>query len=161
MLKLIQLTRHHQPLFFGQSFQTTIITHRLNIFQTTNRLLNSLEICKHSTKPAVVNVWHTRTLCLFAHSLLSSTLGSNKQDLAILGCNTTNEVHCILKHWQCLLKVDDMDFVTIPKNIWGHLWIPKTGLVAKMDTGFKHLSHRNGHIFSLSIFSQLFDLIVK
>ena len=38
-----------------------------------------------------------------------------------------------------------MDFVAVAKDERSHLWIPETGLVAEMNTGFQHFTHGNGH----------------
>src|SRR5699024_490678 len=34
-----------------------------------------------------------------------------------------------------------MNFVTCTKNERLHLWVPETGLVTKVDTGFQHITH--------------------
>jgi hypothetical protein len=48
----------------------------------------------------------------------------------------------VLKHWQCFFQVNDVDFVAMTENKWGHLWGPEARLVTKMATGFQHLTHR-------------------
>jgi hypothetical protein len=38
-----------------------------------------------------------------------------------------------------------MDLVTVTKDERRHLWVPETGLVTEVDTGFQHFAHSYGH----------------
>ena len=40
-----------------------------------------------------------------------------------------------------------MDFAAGPKDLLRHLGIPETGLMAEMNTGLQHLTHRCRHTF--------------
>jgi hypothetical protein len=39
-----------------------------------------------------------------------------------------------------------MDLVAVAEDERGHFWIPKTGLVTEVDTGFQHFTHCYGHV---------------
>jgi hypothetical protein len=39
-----------------------------------------------------------------------------------------------------------MDLVTVTEDERCHLWVPETGLVTEVDTGFQHFAHSYGHI---------------
>ena len=53
----------------------------------------------------------------------------------------------ILEHDQRLFQIDDMNFVAMTEDIRGHLGVPEAGLVSKVDAGFQHFAHGNGHEF--------------
>jgi hypothetical protein len=38
-----------------------------------------------------------------------------------------------------------MDLVAVTEDERCHLWVPETGLVAEVDTGFEHFAHCYGH----------------
>jgi hypothetical protein len=38
-----------------------------------------------------------------------------------------------------------VNFVAVTEDERGHLGVPEAGLVTKVDTGFKHFAHGNGH----------------
>jgi hypothetical protein len=49
-----------------------------------------------------------------------------------------------------LLEINDVDLIALAEDELGHLGIPKTGLVSKMDARFQHPAHGNvGHRDSL------------
>ena len=40
-----------------------------------------------------------------------------------------------------------MNFLTIAKDKFSHLWVSEPGLMSEMDASFQHLTHRySGHI---------------
>jgi hypothetical protein len=38
-----------------------------------------------------------------------------------------------------------VDFVAVAEDERSHLWVPETGLVTEVDTGFQHFTHSYGH----------------
>jgi hypothetical protein len=56
-----------------------------------------------------------------------------------------NEFHRLLVQLHRLLEVDDVDLVALAEDVLGHLRIPVARLVAEMDAGLQHLTHRDGH----------------
>jgi hypothetical protein len=51
----------------------------------------------------------------------------------------------LLKLRKGFLKINNVDFVSVPENERRHFRIPKACLVAKVNTGLKHLPHGYGH----------------
>ena len=50
-----------------------------------------------------------------------------------------------------MLEVDNVDLVSRAKDVLIHLWVPETGLVAKVRAGLQQLAHAYlCHNFSLS-----------
>ncbi|MEY2947127.1 MAG: hypothetical protein RL084_524, partial [Pseudomonadota bacterium] len=52
-------------------------------------------------------------------------------------------------------QVDDVDFVAVTEDEGGHLGVPEASLVTKVDTGFQHFAHGNGHIVSPKVGSKI------
>jgi hypothetical protein len=48
-----------------------------------------------------------------------------------------------------------VDFVAVTEDEGGHLGVPEAGLVTKVDTGFQHFAHGNGHKFSPKVGSKI------
>jgi len=45
-----------------------------------------------------------------------------------------------------LFEVDDVDLVAVTEDVRGHLGVPETGLVTKVDTRFQHFAHGYRHV---------------
>jgi hypothetical protein len=60
-----------------------------------------------------------------------------------------------LEHRQRFFQVDDVDFVAVTEDEGGHLGVPEASLVTKVDTGFQHFAHGNGHIVSPKVGSKI------
>jgi hypothetical protein len=56
-----------------------------------------------------------------------------------------NVVHRLLVELHRLFEIDDVDLVALAEDVFGHLRIPVPRLVAEMDSGFQHLTHRYRH----------------
>jgi hypothetical protein len=52
-------------------------------------------------------------------------------------------VQRLAQQGQGMLKIDDVDIVAGAEDVRRHARIPIPGLVAKVNTGFKQLTHRN------------------
>ena len=110
--------------------------------------MDGLEVGEHAAQPAVVDVWHTNALGLGCNCFLGLLLGTDEEDVAAMGNGLINELVGRIDVGQCLLKINDVDAVAFRDDVALHLRIPTTGLVAKVDTGVKELTHGyNSHIF--------------
>ena len=56
-----------------------------------------------------------------------------------------DELHRVLVQLHRLFEVDDVDLVALAEDVFRHLRIPVPRLVAEVDSGFQHLTHRDGH----------------
>ena len=142
-LQLLQLTAAHQRFFLGQLFKSTIFTLGFQITQTTYRLTDSLVVGQHTAQPAVINERHAATQSLLANVLAGSALGANEHNLVLAFSQLLDEIQSIIECRQRVLKVDDVNLVTSTKDVLTHLWVPVTGLVAKVYTSLQHIAHGN------------------
>ncbi len=72
-------------------------------------------------------------------------LGAHHQDGAAVCSQLLGELLGFLEQWQRLFQVDDVNLVAVTEDVRSHLGVPEAGLVTKVDTGFQHLAHSNGH----------------
>src|SRR5690606_10488775 len=61
-------------------------------------------------------------------------------------------------------EVDDVNLVTVTEDVRGHLGVPVTGLVTKVDTGFQHFAHEGhnvlrGLVLALGLYRIMADMI--
>jgi hypothetical protein len=69
------------------------------------------------------------------------TLGANKKNLAVIACDSAQKIERVIQHWQGFFQVDDMNLATMAEYIRGHLGVPVTCLVTKVNASLKHLAH--------------------
>src|SRR5690606_10291966 len=115
-----------------------------HFLQTLNRAFYGLEVGHHATQPTAVHIRHAATCSFFGDDFASSALGAHKQDGTATSSQLAHELGSFLEFDDSVFEVDDMNFVTLAKDVRCHLGIPVTCLVTKMDTGFQHFSHQ-GH----------------
>jgi hypothetical protein len=77
----------------------------------------------------------------FLHDFTRGTLGADKQHGTFVGGQFAHEFQRILEHRQAFFQVDDVDLVAVTEDVWCHLRVPETGLVAEVNTGLEHLTH--------------------
>ena len=117
-IELDLFTRHIESLFLVETaLERTIRFHRLYLLEAIDRLTNSLVVCEHTAKPAMVHIGHSATLRLFTNDILRRTLGADKQNFSAIGCKCAKKVHSVIKQRKRLLQVDDMDLVAVSENV--------------------------------------------
>src|SRR5690554_1012262 len=94
----------------------------------------------------MINIGHATTLSLLTNDLAGRTLGAHKQDLVLASGFLLNETHGFVEQWQGFFQIDDMNFVARTKDVFAHLGVPVTGLVAKVDASLQHVAH--GYVLS-------------
>ena len=87
--------------------------------------------------------------------LTGLALGAHHQDCAAIGSQLLGELGRLLEHRQGFFQVDDVDLVAMAENEGGHLGVPEAGLVAKVDTGFQHFTHGDGHVVAPKVGSEI------
>ena len=78
---------------------------------------------------------------LFSFCFLSLLLGADEQHGAIVGDGGLDEVVGDIDQIQRLEQVDDVDSVTLGKDVLLHLRVPTAGLVTELETGLQHFAH--------------------
>ena len=85
---------------------------------------------------------HTATVSFLFNHCTGGSLGTHEQNLAAVSRYLLQITHGVIEEGKGLFQVDDMDVAPRTKNVRGHLRIPITRLVAEVNTGFQHLTHR-------------------
>ena len=91
----------------------------------------------------MADVRHFATLGLGADGIAGRSLGAYKKDTAAIGNDGLDERISVPSHGQALLKIDDVDFVSLAEDIRCHLRVPIAGLMTKVHASLKHLAHGN------------------
>src|SRR5262249_23706875 len=88
----------------------------------------------------------------FGNRFLGLSLGSKEKDDFALRSDFRDVSRSVAKHLQGFLQVNDVDTVSFAEDIFLHLRIPATRLVAEVNTGLQKLFHRNFDSQSTSLF---------
>ena len=87
------------------------------------------------------------TSCFFLDCGLNLLLGSNKQDFASLSNPVTNKKIRPLEHFNGLFKINNVNTLTLSKNIRSHLRVPLAFPVTEMNSSLQQFLHcQNLHI---------------
>ena len=123
--------------FLRQDFESAISFHSFEFLQAVNALLDRLEVSHHAAQPTFVDIEHVSAESFFFDSFLSLLLRTNEEDALAFSGNVTQECVCFINLLNGLLQVDDVDTVTLRKDVFSHLRVPTAGLVSEMNTCFK------------------------
>src|SRR5271167_4361026 len=82
-------------------------------------------------------------LRLFSHSFLRLPLGAHKQNGLTLRGKIANKPARLAEHLEGFLQVNNVDPVALSENIFLHLRIPSSRLVAEVNSSLQQLFHRN------------------
>ena len=93
---------------------------------------------------------------------LSLFFGSDEKDFAaVLSC-LTDKIISFLKLFYRLLKIDNVDAVSLGENVFSHFQVPTAGLMSEMDTCFEKLFHGYyAHFYFLLVFTAIFLILPK
>ena len=150
LLKLLPLLLQLDNFLLWQYIKGTVLRHGLDLTKTSDSALDGLEVSKHTTKPSLVYIIHTTSLCLSCYCILCLLLCSYEKDVSALCSNVEDSLVSFVNLAYRLLQVDDVDTVSLGIDVWSHLRVPSSGLMSKMNTSFKQLLHRNNaHVFTL------------
>ena len=84
---------------------------------------------------------HTAARSLLFYDFTRSSFCTHEHDLVLVFHQPADKSQGVVKRGDSVLKVDDMDFVACPEDVLVHLWIPESGLVAKVRAGLQQLAH--------------------
>ena len=138
-LELSTLTRDLELLALGEVIKRTISSHLIDLGHLLDGLADRSEVGEHTTGPALRDVRHTYCLSQLSDSALELLLRSYEEDLLASLCQALSDFCCFVDLNNSLVKVDDVDVVTLHEDIWSHSCIPLTGEVTKVGTCFYEL----------------------
>ena len=130
--KFIPLAGQTKDFFLGEAVECAVFGHLLQHQKSLYGLANRLVIGQHAAEPALRYEGHSDAPRVCLNRLASRTLRANKHDFAAIGDRGFNKSTGFARQWQTLFEIDDVDFVTIAKDVGGHLWVPVTGLMTEM-----------------------------
>ena len=141
LLKLYSFLFKLKGLFFSHKLKGTIFIHLLNRLQSVNTTLNSIEVCKHTAQPSMINKIHTGSFGFFLNRVSCLSLGTHKENILTFGSRIFYRLHGLIKHLYRLLKIDDIDTIPCAKDIGLHLRIPSVCLVSEVNSRLQKLFH--------------------
>ena len=135
-----------QDFLLVQTGKTVIGIHVFQFAQTGNPFLNRLEVGQHAAQPAFIDKEHVATQRFVANRFLRLFLCPDEQHgFAFLG-NATDKIISIFHFPDSFLQVNDIDAVSLRKDIRSHFGIPSSGLMTEMNPRLEKLFHGyNGH----------------
>jgi hypothetical protein len=74
-----------QNFLLGQTRESTVFLHRVEIFEALDRLLDGLEVGERAAQPAVADIGHAAADRLGLDRITGRTLGADEQHLATVG----------------------------------------------------------------------------
>src|SRR5690606_29872404 len=127
--------------FLRKDFESSFFFHALDCFHAVNALLDRTEVRQKAAEPALVDVVLASAFRFFTDCILCLFFSSDEEHFAAFCTSLAHEVVCFLKFLDRLLKVDDVDAVTLHEDVFLHLRVPAACLVTEVDTCFKKLFH--------------------
>ncbi len=67
---------------------------------------------------------------------MSLLLGADEKDMATIGGYLLDKLAGFVQQAGSLLKVNDMNAITLGKEVFLHTWVPATRLVPKLSSSF-------------------------
>jgi hypothetical protein len=139
--KLGAFTAQCQHFVLDQLVEAAIGFGGLQFLQARNRVPDGAEVGEHPAQPALGDVGHAAARGLFSQHFARGALGTHEQDGLALLAQVREIVHRILEQRNGFFQVDNVDLAACAEDVWIHLRVPVTGLVAKMHASFEHLAH--------------------
>ena len=94
----------------------------------------------------MIHIGHAGELSLLFYHFASSALGTNEQDLVLIGDQSHNHFQRLVKSRDGIFKIDNMDFIASTEDVLVHFRIPVAGLVTEVRTCLKQFAHTNLHL---------------
>ena len=134
LLQLLHLFLDLYNFLLGKYIEGSVCFHLLILLQSLNTGLDGLEVCQHTTQPSLVNEVHTAALSLCLDRILCLLLCTYKEDLAALSNSIKYCLVSLVHLYNGLLKIDDVDPVSLCVDVLRHLGVPTSCLVSEMNT---------------------------
>ena len=106
-------------------------------FEALKALVNSAEVGKHSTQPAVIHIRHSHAGSLLSNCFLRLLLRSDKHDAATVSHGLLNKFVCTIDVGKRLLQINNVNAIALGENKALHLGIPTTGLVPEVNAAIE------------------------
>ena len=149
--EVVHLLDERSDFLFRKEIEGSVLLHFFERDETVYRLLDGLEVGEHTARPSFINKVHTRTLGLVLDSVRRLLLGAYKKERSLVGDKVADKHISLIELLYSLLKVDDVETVSLGEDVFSHLRVPSSGVVSEMNTGFKQLLKcNNRHIVLLS-----------
>jgi len=107
------------------------------------------EVGEGAAEPALVDVGHFAAGGLLGDGLLGLLLGADEEDLPPVGDEVADGVHGPFHVTEALLKIDDVDAVSLGEDVLFHAGVPAAGLMPEMDACFQQRLHGDGRALLL------------
>ena len=146
--QLVAFLKHLGNFLLGEVFQFSATFHSVDLVESFDTRFDGLVVGKSTAEPTIVHVVHAATLSFRLDGFLSLLFGADKQDGLALSSDVTYECVCDFGLSNRLLKVDDVNIVTLCVDILFHFGVPSSCLVTEVYTAFKKLFHRYNCHFS-------------
>ena len=137
LLKLLPLFLQLDNFLLRQYLKSTVLRHGLDLFQSCDTALDSLEVGHHTAQPSLVYIEHTATLSLGTDCVLSLLLGTNEQDGATVCSNIKYSIVSLVYFANRLLKINDVDTISLGVDVRSHFRVPSSCLMSEMNTSFQ------------------------
>ena len=147
-VQLVELTLQSECFALAHFLEGAVLRHGVEIFQALDRCFDRLEVGKHPSQPAMIDIRHAGALRFLGDNVTRLTLGADKKYGAAVGCQLADVLHRLLVHRHRLFEIDDVNLVALPEDIVCHLRVPIARLVPEMDARLQHLTHRNRHHYT-------------
>ena len=126
-------------LLLGEKVEGAVCLHLLKILETLDRLADGVEVGEHTAGPTYVYIVLTCSLSLFLNGICRLLLGTDKKNVSAVCRELTNKHVSFFKLLNGLLKVDDVDTVSLGKDVLLHLGVPSSCVMSEMDASFEKL----------------------
>ena len=123
----------------GKEVEGAVCLHLLEILKSLDGLANGVEVGKHTAGPTYVYVVHSASLSLFLNGVGCLLLGTDEEDGATLLRHLGNVVVSLLELLNGLLKVYDVNTVSLGEDVLCHLRVPLLSRVTEVNACFKQL----------------------
>src|SRR5690606_21592673 len=119
----------------GKQLEGTVGLHGLELLEPIDAAADRLEVRQHASEPTLVDVGHAAPFRFLPDGLLRLLLGTDEQNRAAFRDRIPHELVRLVYLAYGLLQIDDINAVTLSKDIRGHLGVPTPGLVTEVDPG--------------------------
>ena len=143
LLEILDLLHLLSNLFLRKKVEGTVSLHLLKLLESADGLTDGVKVGEHTAGPASVYKVHAASLGLLTDGLGCLLLRTNEEDGAALLSNACNVVVGLLKLLNGLLKVNDVNTVSLGEDVLSHLRIPLLGRVTEVYACLKQLLDRN------------------
>ena len=141
LFQIVHFLLERGDLLLGQKVERAVLRHLFEVVELLDALLDRLEVGQHAAEPAHIDVEHLSLLRFLADGLLRLLLRADEQDRAAVHHDVADEHIGFLHLFDRLLQVDDVDAVALGEDVFGHLRVPSSRLVAEVNAGLEKLLH--------------------